>query len=76
MTLLWKILKVAGSLLLVALLGALGGLLGAYLGGNYWVNFSLFGVRGYEALGLVGFLVGLLGGAILIRMLFLKRKDK
>jgi len=71
-----KILKIAGSLLLVVLLGALGGVIGAYLGGNYWVNFSLFGIRGYEALGLVGFFVGLLCSVILIRMLFVKRKDK
>jgi len=76
MTLFLKILKIAGSLLLVALMSALSGLLGAYLGGNYWENFRLFGVRGYEAVGLVGFFAGLLGGAILVRMLFLKRKEE
>ncbi|MEJ2447218.1 MAG: hypothetical protein P8Y37_04670 [Anaerolineales bacterium] len=76
MTLFLKILKFTGSLMLVALLSASGGLLGAYLGGNYWVSFRLFGVRGYEALGLVGFIAGLLGGGILIRMLLLNRKGK
>jgi hypothetical protein len=76
MTVFLKVLKIAGSLLLVALMSASGGLLGAYLGGNYWVSFRLLGVRGYEALGLVGFIAGLLGGAILVRMLLLKRKEE
>ena len=65
MTLLRKILKITGLLLLVALMGALGGLLGAYLGGNWWMNFTLFGVRGYEAAGLLGVMLGLVGGVLL-----------
>jgi len=76
MTVFLKVLKIAGSLLLVALMSASGGLLGAYLGGNFWVSFRLFGVRGYEAVGLVGLFIGLLGGAILVRMLLLKRKGE
>ena len=38
--------------------GIVGMLIGAYLGGNYATNFQLNGVRGYEATGQVGFVVG------------------
>lgn len=76
MTVFLKGLKIAGALLLVALLSALGGLIGAYLGGNFWVNFTLFGIRGYEAVGLLGFLLGLVGGLILIRHLIRKQAEK
>jgi hypothetical protein len=65
MTVLKKILKIAASLLLVVLMSALGGVIGVYLGGNIWVDFALFGVRGYEAVGLVGLAIGLGGGALL-----------
>lgn len=59
------ILKIVGSVLVVALLSVLGGLIGVYLGGNWWVNFRLFGVRGYEAVGLLGVFLGLFSGLAL-----------
>lgn len=45
--------------------GVLGWLLGAYIGGNYAVDFVFNGVRGYEAVGQLGFIFGLIGGGLL-----------
>jgi hypothetical protein len=70
MELFMKALRIVAVILIPLLLSLLGGVLGAYLGGNYWVNFSLFGVRGYEATGLLGVLLGFLGGVLLSRRLF------
>jgi hypothetical protein len=48
-----------------AALGAAGGLfLGALIGGNWATEVELFGVRGYEATGLLGMLVGASAGAL------------
>jgi hypothetical protein len=59
------IAKTAAPKLICTILTALGGVLGAYLGGKYVVRFALFGVRGYEAVGLVGAGDGLPGGITL-----------
>lgn len=45
--------------LVLMIVGAIGGLIiGMYLGGNYFVNFEFANVRGYEAVGLVGAIIG------------------
>jgi hypothetical protein len=44
--------------------GMLGMLIGVYLGGNLATNFQFFGVRGYEATGQIGFIIGAVLGAI------------
>ena len=62
-----KIVRIAVLVVICLVLAALGGLLGAYLGGNFAVGVRLFGVRGYEALGLVGFFLGGAGGLLAVR---------
>ena len=64
-----KIVRIAGMVVICLVLAAVGGMLGAYLGGNFAVNVRLFGVRGYEALGLAGFCLGGAGGLLLARKL-------
>ncbi len=45
--------------LVLMIVGAVGGfIIGMYLGGNYFVNFEFANVRGYEAVGLVGAIIG------------------
>jgi hypothetical protein len=36
--------------------GIVGWIVGAYIGGNYAVDFTFNGVRGYEAVGQLGFI--------------------
>lgn len=55
---------------LAAILGAVVGgvllfVLGAFLGGNYANSFEFAGLRGYEATGILGLFVGLIGGGAL-----------
>ena len=56
-------------------LGALGLFLGAYIGGNFAQDFALFGVRGYEAAGQLGFILGAIMG-IAVSILFLRNRSK
>ena len=47
-------------------LGAILGLFfGAFLGGNFATDFQLFGLRGYEATGILGLGIGLMLGALI-----------
>ena len=55
--------------------GAVGLLLGAYIGGNFAQDFTLFGVRGYEAASQLGFILGGTIG-IAISILFLRKRSK
>jgi hypothetical protein len=48
----------------VVAFGALGLVVGAFIGGNYAQQFVFNGVRGYEATGQLGFLLGALAGLI------------
>jgi len=57
------------------LFGAMGLFLGAYIGGNYAQNFSLFGVRGYEAAGQLGFILGAIMGVV-VSISFLRNRSK
>ena len=45
--------------------GIVGMGIGAYLGGNYATSFQFNGVRGYEATGQIGFIVGAALGVII-----------
>ena len=55
------------KILIVILAGIVSGILcwilGAYIGGNYALNFRFMGVRGYEAMGLLGLILGIIGGS-------------
>ena len=55
--------------------GAVGLFLGAYIGGNFAQDFTLFGVRGYEAAGQLGFILGCIMG-IVVSILFLRNRSK
>ena len=57
------------------LFGAVGLFLGAYIGGNFAQDFTLFGVRGYEAAGQLGFILGCIMG-IVVSILFLRNRSK
>jgi hypothetical protein len=43
------------------------------VGGNYAVDFTAFGLRGYEATGIIGLYVGLIIGTVLAALLLYKR---
>jgi hypothetical protein len=43
---------------------ALGLILGALIGGNWAASVELFGLRGYEAAGLLGLVVGAVAGVL------------
>jgi hypothetical protein len=45
--------------------GIVGWIVGAYIGGNYAVDFTFNGVRGYEAVGQLGFIFASIGGGVL-----------
>jgi hypothetical protein len=55
--------------------GALGLFLGTYIGGNFAQDFTLFGLRGYEAVGQLGFIMGAIMG-IAVSILFLQNRLK
>ena len=69
---LWKwcigILAVASGIIVC---GILGFMVGTYVGGNYAQDFTFLGVRGYEAAGLVGLIIGAITGGALNLKLFL-----
>jgi hypothetical protein len=56
---LWAVL----AFLTLLLFMIIGWLIGATIGGNHFVDFQAFGLRGYEATGLLGVWIGLLPGA-------------
>jgi hypothetical protein len=55
--------------------GAVGLFLGAYIGGNFAQDFAFLGVRGYEAAGQLGFILGASMG-IAVSILFLRNRSK
>ncbi len=64
-------------LLIPFMMGILFLLIGATIGGNFFVNFEAFGVRGYEATGMVGLYVGIIIGIVVsINVLKKLNKDK
>jgi hypothetical protein len=71
------ILVIKGVVTLISGLffGALGLFLGTYIGGNFAQDFTLFGVRGYEAAGQLGFILGCITG-IAVSILFLRNRPK
>jgi hypothetical protein len=60
-TLVWGLLLSVG---LGALGGALGLVAGAFFGGNFASSVQLFGLRGYEATGYLGMLLGAAAGVL------------
>lgn len=67
------------KLVLAATAGALAGgvalfVVGAFLGGNVTPHFEFAGLRGYEATGVLGLMVGLVAGGALGLKLARKRR--
>ena len=61
----------AGSLLL----GLVGMIVGAYIGGNFAEDFVFNGVRGYEATCQLGFWMGIIAG-VALGVLVLNKRSK
>ena len=69
------VIKSVITLLSGLFFGALGLFLGTYIGGNFSQDFALFGVRGYEAVGQLGFVLGCITG-IAVSILFLRNRSQ
>jgi hypothetical protein len=67
-------LRVFLTLILGFVLGVIGLFIAMYIGGNYAEDFVFNGVRGYEATGQIGFIVGGVIGLITGWWFLLKRK--
>lgn len=69
----WTLGRILACLLAVLLGGVLlavvGGLAGATYGGNYATDFEFIGVRGYEATGQIGVILGFVAGGTLAALL-------
>jgi len=68
------VLRVFLTLVIGFVLGVIGLLISMYIGGNYAEDFVFNGVRGYEATGQIGFILGTLIGLILGWWFLFKRK--
>jgi len=71
-------LVLKGALVIASglIFGFVGLVIGAYIGGNFAETLTFNGVRGYEATGQLGFLVGIVMGIILSIFLLFKRSPK
>ncbi len=73
-----KVSVILGVLLLSFILGIVFMFLGMNIGGNYFANYEMFGVRGYEATGYLGFIFGIVVGLVfsvtLLYLISTKRK--
>ncbi len=62
------------TLVIGFVLGVIGLFIAVYIGGNYAEDFVFNGVRGYEATGQIGFIIGAAIGLISSWWFLLKRK--
>ncbi len=70
------ILRVFFTLVIGFVLGVIGLFIAMYIGGNYAEDFVFNGVRGYEATGQIGFIVGgVIGLFTGWRFLFKRKKE-
>jgi hypothetical protein len=67
-------LRVFFTLVIGFVLGVIGLFIAMYIGGNYAEDFVFNGVRGYEATGQIGFIIGGVIGLITGWWFLLKRK--
>jgi hypothetical protein len=68
------VLRVFLTLVIAFILGVIGLFIAMYIGGNYAEDFVFNGVRGYEATGQIGFIIGGVIGLITGWWFLLKRK--
>lgn len=75
-----RLVQIMGTLLGCLVGFVIGLIVGMQLGGNHFVNFTFNGVRGYEAVGQLGSIIGsLIGGFLgygLFSIPFKKKQDK
>ncbi len=67
-------LRVFLTLVIGFVLGVIGLFISMYIGGNYAEDFVFNGVRGYEATGQIGFIIGGVIGLIMGWWFLLNRK--
>lgn len=70
---------ILGGMLLFAVGSAIGLFAGMNIGGNYFTDFEFGGVRGYEAMGKLGSIIGGLLGALIgaaLGVIFGERKKR
>ncbi len=70
------LLRGPGVLFIGLLMGILGLLIGAVIGGNLAQGFTFNGVQGYEATGQIGLMLGAALGLIAGTILFFKRRKR
>ncbi|MBI5294471.1 MAG: LPXTG cell wall anchor domain-containing protein [Chloroflexi bacterium] len=68
------VLRVFLTLIIALVLGVIGLLIAMYIGGNYAEDFVFNGVRGYEATGQIGFIIGGIIGLVTGWWFLLRRK--
>lgn len=67
---------VIGGVVLLVVGFLIGLITGADIGGNYLTDFEFAGVRGYEAVGLIGGIIGAAVGGVLGVFLGVKLADR
>jgi len=68
------ILRIFAVIVIGLISAVIGLIIGALIGGNFVEQFVFNGVRGYEATGQIGFILGALIGLILSWRLLFKRE--
>lgn len=67
-------LRIASLIASGLVIGVFCMLIGAWFGGNYAESFQFVGVRGYEATGQIGFIIGAILGIILSEYFWRRKK--
>ncbi len=72
----WKMmLRLLAVLFIGLVFGVIGWIVGALIGGNYAEQFVFNSVRGYEATGQLGFILGVLIGVFFGWWIFFKKNS-
>jgi hypothetical protein len=68
------IMRILLILVISAVSGVVGLVIGAIIGGNFATQTSFNGVQGYEATGQIGSIIGFLSGLVISGILLLRKK--
>jgi len=69
-----NILRIIVIIVITLVSGIIGLVIGALIGGNYAQEFVFDGVKGYEATGQLGFILGVVAGLLLSAWFMVRRK--